>query len=95
MFISVCNQPMLEEGRAVPVNAAGTPGPDGFINVESPNGKAIINFPTPSELTQLQIRTPTGLNPGDRVTVTVEYTNEAGVLKPKVRHLKYIHLICS
>lgn len=84
--LTVCDEPMLEEGRAVPENSAGTPGPDGFTPVETPDGQVTINFPTPSELTQVKVRPSSSeINPGDSVTVTVVYTKEEGEPETKVR----------
>ena len=77
---------MLEGDRIAPIAGAGTPGPDGLVDIPTqPDGKVTVTFSTPpTELTQVQVRPPTGTEPGDEVTVTVTYTDEDGNEEPRV-----------
>ena len=76
---------MLEGDRSAPIVGAGTPGPDGLVELPTTDGSVTVTFPTPpTELTQVKVKPPTGTQPGDVVTVTVTYTDENGNKQPKV-----------
>jgi len=85
IFVTVCDDPMLEGETIARIPGAGTPGPDGLVELPSPEGKVTVPFATPAkQLTQLKVNPPAGTQPGDKVTVTVKFTNEDGTEEPKV-----------
>ena len=77
---------MLESETTAKIPGAGTPGPDGSVELPLDNeGKVTVTFQTPPrELTQVQITPPTETQPGDVVKVTVQYTDEEGKTVEKV-----------
>ena len=86
--ITVCDEPMLEGDKVAPIPGLSEPKPDGFV--EAPveeDGTVTASFPnTPSELTQVQVKRPSDVDPEDEVEVTVTYTDEDGNDDTKVRY---------
>ena len=85
-FPTVCDKAMLDGENAPEIPGAKTPDTDGARVVPlDDTGSIEVSFPTtPSELTQLKVTPPDESRPGDKITVTVEYTPEDGSPVTKV-----------
>ena len=77
---------MLEGDNVAPIPGLSEPKPDGFV--EAPvldDGTVTASFPnTPSELTQVQVKRPSDVDPENVVEATVTYTDEDGNEDTKV-----------
>ena len=79
MLVSpVCDTPMLDGEKTAPIDGAETPDSDGTTEVPlDETGSVVVKFKTPpSELTQVKVTPPDETEPGDKITVTVEYIDE-------------------
>lgn len=89
--MTVCDKPMLGGENNVPIPGSGTPDSDGARKVPlDPTGTTEVTFYTPNQLTQVKVSPPDDSEPGDKVTVTVEYTTDdnSKITKVCVRYLK-------
>ena len=77
---------MLEGGAYVSSPQIGTKGVDGFVSTSPQNGVLEVTFTDkPTELTQVLVKAPADSLPGDRVTVTVVFTDVDGNERRRVR----------